>query len=40
MPDLMTKIIGDMIDQGKTDQQILTEMLKREGPLLLRQHQY
>lgn len=40
MPNLQTKIIGGLIDAGKTDKEILAELVKREGPLVLRQHQY
>lgn len=40
MPDLMTRFIGKLIDDGKSDKEILEALVKREGPLVLRQHQY
>lgn len=40
MPDLMTRFIGGLIDAGKTDKEILDALVKREGPNVLKQHQY
>jgi len=39
MPDLITRLVGEWIDNGKNDQQVLAALLDREGPLLLKQHQ-
>ncbi len=38
MPNKMRGIIGKMIDEGKTDEQIFAELLKMRGPTLLKQH--
>ena len=40
MPDLMTRLIGGLIDEGKSDREILDALARREGPLILRQHQH
>jgi hypothetical protein len=38
MPHVLRGVIGKMIDQGKTDRQILEQLMKDYGPGLLRQH--
>jgi hypothetical protein len=38
MPNHMRKTLAAKIDQGLTDQQIFEELLKEQGPLLLRPH--
>jgi len=38
MPNMMRKIIAEKIDKGLTDKQILEELLKEQGPDLLRPH--
>ncbi len=40
MPDLITRFIGKLMDDGKTDKEVLDALIKREGPNVLRQHQY
>ena len=39
MPNLMTKLIGDWIDSGRSDAEILEALIKREGKIALRPHQ-
>ncbi|HZV05489.1 MAG TPA: DUF3179 domain-containing (seleno)protein [Gemmataceae bacterium] len=38
MPNAMRKTLGKKIDQGLTDRQILEQLLKEQGPMLLRPH--
>jgi hypothetical protein len=38
MPNSRRKKVGEMIDRGLTDQQIFDDLLKQDGPLLLRPH--
>jgi hypothetical protein len=38
MPNVMRKAIAEKIDKGMTDKQIFEELLKEQGPNLLRQH--
>jgi hypothetical protein len=38
MPNHMRKVLGEKIDQGLTDRQILEQLLKERGPTLLRPH--
>jgi hypothetical protein len=38
MPDAMRKKLAQKIDQGLTDRQIIEQLLKEQGPLLLRPH--
>src|SRR5207245_11556480 len=38
MPNVMRKAIAEKIDKGLTDQQIFEELLKEQGPDLVRQH--
>jgi hypothetical protein len=38
MPNFMRKAIGEKIDKGLTDKQIFEELLKVQGPDLVRQH--
>jgi len=39
MPNLMTKLIGELIDNGKGDSEILAALIQREGRIVLRPHQ-
>ena len=39
MPNLMTKLLGDWIDSGKNDGEIMEALIKREGKIALRPHQ-
>jgi hypothetical protein len=38
MPNAMRKSLAKMIDQGLTDRQIVEQLLKEQGPALLRPH--
>jgi hypothetical protein len=38
MPNFMRKAIGEKIDKGLSDRQVFEELLKEQGPDLLRQH--
>jgi len=38
MPEAMRKKLAKMIDQGLTDRQIVEQLLKEQGPALLRPH--
>jgi hypothetical protein len=38
MPNVMRKVIAEKIDRGMTDKQIFEELLKEQGPNLVRQH--
>jgi hypothetical protein len=38
MPAMMRKKLAEMIDAGKTDRQIFEQLLKDQGPLLLKPH--
>jgi hypothetical protein len=38
MPKFMRNVIGELIDQGKTDRQILDQLRQEYGPKLLRPH--
>jgi hypothetical protein len=38
MPNMMRNILSEEIDKGKTDRQILEQLLKEQGPDLLRPH--
>jgi hypothetical protein len=38
MPNQMRKTVAALIDQGRTDEQIFDELLKQQGPDLLRPH--
>jgi hypothetical protein len=38
MPNFMRKKLAKMIDQELTDRQILEQLLKEQGPMLLRPH--
>ena len=38
MPNSRRKKVGEMIDRGLTDQQIFDDLLRQDGPLLLRPH--
>ena len=39
MVNQMTKKVGELIDKGLSDHDILTRLLDEHGPDLLRQHQ-
>ena len=38
MPNVMRKAVAEKIDKGLTDKQIFEELLKEQGPELVRQH--
>ena len=38
MPNRMRKVIAERIDQGLTDRQIFQQLLKEQGPMLVRPH--
>jgi hypothetical protein len=38
MPNIMRKRVAEKIDRGLTDKQVLEELLKEQGPDLLRPH--
>ena len=38
MPSVMTQLIGDWVDAGRSDQEILTALVQRDGKKILRQH--
>ena len=39
MPSVMTKVIGDWIDAGKSDDEIMAGLVQRDGEKILHQHQ-
>ncbi len=39
MPNLMTREIGEWIDAGKSDEEILATLIQRNGKIILAQHQ-
>ncbi|MBI3877294.1 MAG: DUF3179 domain-containing protein [Verrucomicrobia bacterium] len=39
MPNLITKLVGERIDVGKTDEAILAELIERNGKNILKLHQ-
>jgi hypothetical protein len=38
MPNAIRKLLGEKIDRGLTDRQIIEELLKEQGPDILRPH--
>ena len=39
MPSVITQLIGDWIDAGKSDREILAALVERDGKKILHQHQ-